>query len=151
MKRGILMAVAAFLLLALPLRALAVELSIRNEDESMARVALAYKQDGRYHVEGWLWLAPGQIEVITLHGVADDDVYIYVELMDSGVRQFIHGVLEVELLVQDTHFRYVLYEMGEAWTPESPAAMRGAPFQNIPEFYKTEKGKLWFNLGEGAG
>jgi hypothetical protein len=144
------MAAALLLLLALPLQALAVELTIRNEDESMARVALTYKQGDRFHVEGWFWLAPGQIEVITMHGVADDDVYIHVEFVDSGVRQFIHGVLEVELLVQDTHFRYVLQKMSEPWTLKSPT-MRGVPFQNIPEFYRTEKGKLWFNLGAAAG
>jgi len=154
MKRGILVLAALLLLLALPLRASAVELSIRNEDESStARIALAYKQGDRYQVEGWFRLAPGQIEVITLLGVADDDVYIHVEFMDSGVRQFIHGVLEVELAVQDTHFRYVMYEMGEAWEPRFPdmGKVRGAPFQNIPEFYRTEKGKLWFNLGAAAG
>ena len=150
MKR-VLITVATFvLLLSLPMQALAVELSIRNEDESIARVALAYKQGGRYLVEGWLWLAPGQIEVITLHDVEDGDVYIHVEFVDSGIRQFIEGVLEVELLVQDTHFRYVLYKMGEVWEPES-SAMRGALFQNITEFYRTEKGKLWFNLGAAAG
>ena len=151
MKRGILITTVFFvMLLALPLRAPAVDLNIRNEDENMARVALAYKQGDRYLVEGWLWLASGQIESITLHEVKDEDVYIHVEFVNSGTRQFITGILEVELLVQDTNFRYVLHEMGEAWTPETPT-MRGALFQNIPEFYKTEKGKLWFNLSAAAG
>ena len=151
MKRGILVTTVLALLLALPLQAPAVELSIRNEDKSMARVALAYKQAERYQVEGWFWLAPGQVETIILHEVNDDDVYIHVEFVDSATKQFITGILEVQLLVQDTHFRYVLHEMGEAWDPETPAAMRGAFFQNIPEFYKTEKGKLWFNLSQAAG
>ncbi|MCL2123062.1 MAG: DUF1036 domain-containing protein [Desulfovibrionaceae bacterium] len=150
MKRGILITAVFVLLLALPLRASAVELIIRNEEQNVARIALAYKQSDRYLVEGWIRLAPGQVETITLHDVKDDDVYIHVEFVNSAARQFITGILEVDLLVQDTHFRYVLYEMGEAWTPGAPA-MRGAPFQNIPEFYKTEKGKLWFNLSGAAG
>ena len=126
------------------------ELTLRNEEQSNARVALAYKQGGHYLVEGWFRLAPGQIEVIALHGVEDEDVFIHVEFVDSGIKQFIEGILEVELLVQDTHFRYALKSMGEAWPPASPV-IRGVSFQNIPKFYRTEKGKLWFNLNSGAG
>ena len=150
MKRRLLMTAVVVLLLALPLRAWAVELTIRNEEPGPARVALAYKLGDSYIVEGWIRLAPGQVETITLHGVSDQDVFIHVELGGKGVKQFITGVLEVILLAQDTPFRYRVHEMGEAWKPET-RSMRGAPFQLIPEFYKTEKGKLWFNISRAAG
>jgi len=157
MKREILVLATLLLLLAAPLQALAnVELTLRNEEQSDARVALAYKQGDRYLVEGWFWLKPNEGKLIALHGVDDGDIFILVEFQGdsstgSDIKQFVaDGALEVTLLVQAADFRYALWELGEAWEPAFPV-MRGGTFQNIPEFYRTEKGKLWFNLGAAAG
>ncbi|MDL2313623.1 DUF1036 domain-containing protein [Desulfovibrio sp. OttesenSCG-928-C14] len=150
MKRTILPAILFVYLFALPLQALAVELNIRNEEQSSARVALAYLQGDWFVVEGWFRLEPEQVETITLHDVKETDVYIFVEFADPQVHQFIANPWKAECLVHDGDFRYSLKSVGGKPTPDSPD-MRKAPFQNIGMFYREESGKLWFSLTAAAG
>ena len=150
MKRSGTVALVLVFLLALPLHALAVEVNIRNDEQSSARIALAYLQGDKFVVEGWITVASGQFETVILHGVNENDVYIYVAFEDPNIMQFIASDWKVECLVPDTDFRYALESIGGTWQPTG-ANLRKAPFQNIPKLYKTEKDKLWFSLSTAAG
>ena len=132
------LAAAFVLLLFLPLWAPAVEsdvpsgveLTLRNEEQSNAKVALAYLQGNKFIVEGWLRLSPEQMETITLHTVAEGDIYIYVEFENPDIRQFIASEWKVECLAPDTDFRYALESVGGKWTPDN-TNVRKIPLQNI--------------------
>ena len=149
MKRAALTVIALVFLLALPLRALAVELCIRNEEQSNARVAIAYLQESKLVVEGWFRLSPDQVETIFLHNVDAEDVYIRVEFYDQALKQFSGDEQKIECMVLDAPFRYAL-EAGVTSEPED-SNLRNAVFQHIHEFYQMEDGKLWFNLSTAAG
>lgn len=141
-----------FLLVLQAQQALAVELNIRNEESSKARVALAYLQGDWLVVEGWLVLAPDQILTIALHKVEESDIYIYVEFENAEIKQFIANAWKVECMVPDENFRYSLMSLGGKPGPNGPD-MRKAPFQNIDMVYKNknEQDKLWFVLSTSAG
>lgn len=148
-RSGMVVFVFVFLL-ALPLHALAVEVNIRNDEQSSARIALAYLQGDKFVVEGWFTVASGKFETVILHGVNESDVYIYVAFEDPNITQFIASDWKVECLVPDSDFRYGLESIGGTWEPTG-ANMRKVPFQNIPKLYKTKKDTLWFSLSTAAG
>lgn len=150
MKHGFLAAFALVFLLALPLQASAVELSIRNEEQCAARVALAYLRGDWFVVEGWFRLAPNQVETVTLHGVDEKDVYIHVAFDDPEIKQFVAKQWKVECQVAGTDFRYALPAVGGKPDINGPDT-RKAAFYVITALYKMGDGKLWFSLTSAAG
>ncbi len=132
------------------LRTEAVEVNIRNEENSKAKVALAYLQEGSFIVEGWFNITPEQVETIQLENVGENDVYILVQFEDTSLQQHIESEWGVECPFSDTDFRYSMRAVGGKPQIEDPNASK-AIFQNIGKFYKIDTNKLWFNLSTAAG
>lgn len=148
--RKIMAALVFISLMAWPLESAAVELTIRNEEPGGARVALAYRQGDLLVVEGWLRLLPDQMETIDLVGVAAADVYIYVEFDDPRIRQFTDNRWQVIGRVLEDDFSYTQEFVGVRPAPKE-SGMREVKFQHIHKLYRTEDGRLWFNLSASAG
>lgn len=148
--RKVMAALVFISLTAWPLESPAVELTIRNEESGGARVALAYRQGDLLVMEGWLRLLPDQMETIDLVGVAAADVYIYVEFDDPRIRQFTDGRWQMIGRVLDDDFSHTQEFVGTRTAPKEPG-MREVHFQHIHELYRTEDGRLWFNLNASAG
>ena len=132
-------------ILTLPLYVGAVELNIRNEEQSDANVAIAYYRGGQFLVEGWTQFAPGQLETIVLEDVIEGDVYIYVEFHDPSIVQFMSSnATTMQFFVMETSFRYAYtgHEMRLQGTK-----VRKVIFQRVEK----DNDKLWFNLGSAAG
>ena len=127
-----------------------VELTIRNEEQSPARVALAYMQADKLVVEGWFTFSPDQVERITLNGVGEKDVFIHVEFADPTLEQFFDHTWTVLGPVAKGPFRYATDLVDGTWMPKE-SALREVIFHAVDMMNRTGKGKLWFNLSTAAG
>lgn len=136
------------LALLLPLQALAVELTIRNEEASPARVALAYARDQHMMVEGWINLAAEESTTINLHGVIKSNVYVHIVFDDARIEQY-ETTKAGEFIIQESDFRYAM-PLQDAQSGPSELKGTRVPFSTIDEFDANEE-QLFLNLSFAAG
>ena len=154
MKRSLVMVLALGFLLALSAQAGAVELTLRNEEQSAARVALAYKQEEKVLVEGWHILSPDQVRIIVLPNVGQEDIFILVEFDNPDIQQSFPDVWTLDCVVTNEDFKYEIqsayHVLGLPPVLDFPETYR-ATFRKISTMYKNGEGKLHFNLNTAAG
>lgn len=125
MKRGILIFVIGVFLSVFSMPTWAVELTIRNEEQCDAKVALAYQREGLYIVEGWYKLQPRAEVRVRLYAVPADSVFAHVVYEYPQRKSSVGRDIPLrEAYVQDTHFRY-------AGKPEDDPAMYKATFLQV--------------------
>ena len=154
MKRSLIMILTLGFLLVLPVQAWAVELTLRNEEHSPARVAIAYKKGDSIVVEGWHILAVDQSKILSLPNVGPEEVFIRVEFDNPDIEQSFPDVWTLDCVVINDDFTYEMQSassvLGLPPALDSSEAYK-ATFRKISTMYKNGEDKLHFNLSAAAG
>lgn len=125
------------------------QVTLRNEEDSAAKVALLYLTEKReWRVQGWyaMEMDPNYEKTldIALPDLADNMLYICVLFEEPTSEQYVDEDQEFKkATITDDDFSYILgRETPEGANPRQVKFFKVAPIEN---------GRLWLNLGSGAG